>query len=203
MAIHLGDVIETQGGDLFGDAVNVAARLESICAPGGVSLSEDAWRQVRDRLPESFVDLGEQELKNIVRPMRVYALGAAAVAPPPTPPALAPQTAEGARAVPAALVGVLKSVARLTHAYRGGTPDKAAKQAGAHERTGIEKAIGILETVERIVDVVSDRPPGRDAGAPESPAPADEAEGANADRKNPPRRRRNRHPRGHDVAGGP
>ena len=80
--IHLGDVIETQDGDLFGDAVNIAARLEGICAPGGICLSEDAWRQVRDKLPEAFVDLGEQKLKNIVRPMRVYALGATAVRRP-------------------------------------------------------------------------------------------------------------------------
>jgi adenylate cyclase len=83
--IHLGDVIEDADGDLFGDAVNIAARLEGICTPGGLCLSEDAWRQVRDRLPEAFVDLGEQQLKNIVRPMRVYALGATAVAPSETP----------------------------------------------------------------------------------------------------------------------
>src|SRR5262249_31935245 len=60
------------GDDLLGDAVNIAARLEGIAEPGGVSLSEDAWRQVRDKLPEAFVDLGEQRLKNIARPVRVY-----------------------------------------------------------------------------------------------------------------------------------
>ncbi len=196
--IHLGDVIETADGDLYGDAVNIAARLEGICAPGGICLSEDAWRQVRDKLPESFVDLGEQSLKNIARPMRVYALGATAVAPPTA--IIAPRTTEGVRAIPAAVAGVLKSVARLTDAYRTDTPDKAAKQPRAHERTGIEKAVGILETIERIVDVVSDPAAWKDEGAPEPPAPAGEAEAAKSDRKTAPRRRR--HPRGrHDVDG--
>ena len=76
IGIHLGDVIEEADGDLMGDGVNIAARLESVCEPGAVYLSEDAWRQVRDRLPETFVDLGELPLKNIPRPMRTYALGA-------------------------------------------------------------------------------------------------------------------------------
>ena len=76
IGIHLGDVIEEADGDLMGDGVNIAARLESVCEPGAVYLSEDAWRQVRDRLSETFVDLGELPLKNIPRPMRTYALGA-------------------------------------------------------------------------------------------------------------------------------
>ena len=66
-------------GDLMGDGVNIAARLEGVCEPGSVCLSEDAYRQVRDKLKESFVDLGEKALKNIARPVRVFALGAAAV----------------------------------------------------------------------------------------------------------------------------
>ena len=53
------------------DGVNIAARLEGIAAPGGICLSEDAYRQVRDRLKEDFTDLGEKELKNIARPVRV------------------------------------------------------------------------------------------------------------------------------------
>ncbi len=51
--IHLGDVVEEADRDLMGDGVNIAARLEGICEPGGVCLSEDAWRQVRDRLPDT------------------------------------------------------------------------------------------------------------------------------------------------------
>ena len=74
MGIHLGDVIALPDGDLLGDGVNIAARLEGIAAPGGVYLSEDAYRQVRDKLKEGFVDLGENNLKNIARPVRVYAL---------------------------------------------------------------------------------------------------------------------------------
>ena len=64
----------------MGDGVNIAARLETVCEPGGICLSEDAYRQVRDKLKESFVDLGEKALKNIARPVRVFALSAAAVA---------------------------------------------------------------------------------------------------------------------------
>ncbi len=74
VGIHLGDVVEEADGDLMGDGVNLAARLEGLAEPGGVCLSEDAWRQVRDKLKEAFVDLGEKRLKNIARPVRVYAL---------------------------------------------------------------------------------------------------------------------------------
>src|SRR6516225_6807076 len=74
VGIHVGDVVEEEDGDLMGDGVNIAARLEGVCEPGGVCLSEDAYRQVRDRLKEPFVDLGEKALKNIARPVRVYAL---------------------------------------------------------------------------------------------------------------------------------
>ena len=85
IGVHLGDVVEEPDGDLLGDGVNIAARLQSICEPGGVCLSEDAYRQVRDKLPEGFSDLGEKELRNIVRPVRVYgwAPTGVAVAPPP------------------------------------------------------------------------------------------------------------------------
>jgi adenylate cyclase len=74
VGIHLGDVVEESDGDLMGDGVNIASRLESVCEPGGVCLSEDAYRQVRDKLKEQFVDLGEKELKNIARPVRAYSL---------------------------------------------------------------------------------------------------------------------------------
>ncbi len=68
VGIHVGDVVEESNGDLMGDGVNIAARLEGIAEPGSVYLSEDAYRQVRDRLKEEFVDLGERRLKNIARP---------------------------------------------------------------------------------------------------------------------------------------
>ena len=66
VGIHLGDVVEEADGDLMGDGVNIAARLEGIGDPGGICLSEDAYRQVRDRVKEGFTDLGEKELKNML-----------------------------------------------------------------------------------------------------------------------------------------
>jgi adenylate cyclase len=73
IGIHVGDII-IEEGDIFGDGVNVAARLEGIAEPGGICISEDAYRQVRDKLDNAFEDAGEQELKNIARPVRVYRL---------------------------------------------------------------------------------------------------------------------------------
>src|ERR1700729_3931030 len=74
IGIHLGDVVEESDGDLMGDGVNIAARLEGICAPGAICLSEDAYRQVKGRLSLAVTELGPKELKNIVDPMRVYSL---------------------------------------------------------------------------------------------------------------------------------
>ncbi len=85
VGVHLGDVVEEVDGDLMGDGVNIAARIEGIARPGGICLSEDAWRHVRDKLKEPFVDLGEKALKNITRPMRVYALSPGLQALEPTP----------------------------------------------------------------------------------------------------------------------
>ena len=80
IGIHLGDVIVESDGDLMGDGVNIAARLEGMAEPGGICLSEDAWRQVRDKVAEEFIDLGHKELKNIARPVRMYRLDVAAPA---------------------------------------------------------------------------------------------------------------------------
>jgi adenylate cyclase len=76
VGLHLGDVIAEPDGDLFGNGVNVAARLEALAEPGGLCLSNAAYEQVRDRLPGvRFRDLGEHTLKNLARPLRVYAVG--------------------------------------------------------------------------------------------------------------------------------
>ena len=74
IGIHLGDVVEESDGDLMGDGVNIAARLEGICESGGVCLSEDAYRQVKSRLELQVADLGPQNLKNIVEPIHAYLL---------------------------------------------------------------------------------------------------------------------------------
>jgi adenylate cyclase len=72
VGIHLGDVVEESDGDLMGDGVNIAARLEGIADPGGISISEDVWRQVQGKVATNFVDAGEQSLKNIQRRVHVY-----------------------------------------------------------------------------------------------------------------------------------
>jgi adenylate cyclase len=89
IGIHLGDIVEEADGDLMGDGVNVAARLEGICEPGGVCLSEDAYRQVKSRLELQVADLGPQSLKNIAEPVRAYLLrhGAPATQKLPQPAA--------------------------------------------------------------------------------------------------------------------
>jgi adenylate cyclase len=102
IGIHLGDVVEESDGDLMGDGVNIAARLEGIAAPGAICLSEDAYRQVSGRLDMAVTDLGQTELKNIERSIRVYSLqvGVPAQAkpvteskPPETPPKPKPRSA--------------------------------------------------------------------------------------------------------------
>ncbi len=109
VGIHLGDVVEEADGDLMGDGVNIAARLEGICEPGGVCLSDDAYRQVRDRLPHEFVDLGEKQLKNIARPVRAYALRPAAIGAAQVPNPAAPLATRtgGVTAVQTALAAAL------------------------------------------------------------------------------------------------
>ena len=102
IGVHLGDVVEESDGDLMGDGVNIAARLEGIARPGAVCLSEDAYRQVRARLDLAVSDLGATQLKNIIEPIRVYSLEVgvpaqqnsappAKVAAPEAPPPAAPR----------------------------------------------------------------------------------------------------------------
>src|ERR1700694_5147840 len=71
IGIHIGDVVEESDGDLMGDGINIAARLEGIAKPGAIYLSEDAYRQVKTRLDLAVNDLGQTELKNIADPVRV------------------------------------------------------------------------------------------------------------------------------------
>jgi adenylate cyclase len=82
IGIHIGDVL-IEGDDILGDGVNIAARLEGIAEPGGICISEDAYRQVRGKVKVEFADQGEQSLKNIARPLRVYRVGSSSVARQP------------------------------------------------------------------------------------------------------------------------
>jgi adenylate cyclase len=74
VGIHLGDVVEEGDGDLMGDGVNIAARLEGIAKPGSICLSEDAYRQVKSRLDLAVRDLGTTQLKNIAEPIHLYSV---------------------------------------------------------------------------------------------------------------------------------
>ena len=121
IGIHLGDVVEESDGDLMGDGVNIAARLEGIAKPGAICLSEYAYRQVKGRLDLEVTDLGPTQLKNIAEPIRAYSLevgmpAQAKPAPKPAKPAAEERSgsrrsrrARGAVVVIAAASGVLQS----------------------------------------------------------------------------------------------
>jgi class 3 adenylate cyclase/TolB-like protein len=89
IGVNLGDVI-IDGGDIYGDGVNIAARLEALAEPGGICIARVVRDQIRDKLPHPFADMGEQSVKNIARPVRAYALSADAVASTPLATASGP-----------------------------------------------------------------------------------------------------------------
>src|SRR5450432_2857148 len=72
IGIHLGDVFEKADGSVYGDGVNIAARLEALAEPGGVTVSDAVQCAIRNRMPASFDDLGEQRVKNIAEVVRAY-----------------------------------------------------------------------------------------------------------------------------------
>jgi adenylate cyclase len=92
IGIHIGDIV-IQDGDIFGDRVNIAARLEALAQPGGICISDDAFRQVNGKIEATFHDTGEHRLKNIVGPVRIYQLqtgeGAVPELPLPDKPSIA------------------------------------------------------------------------------------------------------------------
>ena len=94
IGIHLGDVVEESDGDLMGDGVNIAARLEGIAKPGAICVSEDAYRQVKARIDLAVTDLGPIQLKNIAEPVRVYSLELSVTAPAKPAPHTEPTTPE-------------------------------------------------------------------------------------------------------------
>ena len=86
IGVNLDDVL-VEGDDILGDGVNIAARLECVCEPGGAFVSGAAYEHVRGRVEAIFVDLGEKDLKNIARPVRVYAIKPASERKAPAPSA--------------------------------------------------------------------------------------------------------------------
>ena len=117
IGVHLGDVVEEADGDLMGDGVNIAARLEGVAAPSAICLSEDAYRQVTGRLDMEVTDLGPTQLKNIERPIRVYSLqvGVPAQAKPVPSGPPAPKTRSS-------LTPLAAGVAALLIVLAGGAP---------------------------------------------------------------------------------
>ena len=113
VGVHLGDVVEESDGDLMGDGVNIAARLEAAAEPGGICLSEDAYRQVKGRLDLKVSDLGPTHLKNIAEPVRVYALEVGKSATPPPVEFSGPVAAPQRRAPRAALAIALSALVAL------------------------------------------------------------------------------------------
>ena len=99
IGINLGDII-SQDHDIYGDGVNVAARLEALAEPAGICISRVVRDQIRDKLPYVFEDMGEQQVKNIARPVRAYAMSAQAVAAAPPSPAPAASARSGIRRRP-------------------------------------------------------------------------------------------------------
>src|SRR6516225_6353596 len=91
IGIHVGDVVEEEDGDLMGDGVNVAARLEGVAKPGAICLSEQAYWQVKGRLDLTVADLGLTQLKNIAEPIHAYSLEVGAPAQAKNAPAPAPE----------------------------------------------------------------------------------------------------------------
>jgi adenylate cyclase len=122
VGIHVGDVVEESDGDLMGDGVNIAARLEGVAKPGAICLSEDAYRQVSGRLEMEVTDLGPTQLKNIDRQIRAYSLQVGVPAKPK--PAKAPEPVMPAAPTPQTrrfgLVPLAAALAALVVVIAGG-----------------------------------------------------------------------------------
>ena len=129
IGVNIGDVI-VEKGDVFGDGVNIAARLEQIAPPGGICLSEDAYRQVRGKLDIPIVDAGGQSLKNISNPVRVYRIDpeVAAAAGPLMPPAQ-PGRRWPVRTMAAAAIAVVVALAAGTWFVQRDRPEVARTAA--------------------------------------------------------------------------
>jgi adenylate cyclase len=119
IGVNLGDVI-AEPEDIYGDGVNIAARLESMAEPNGICISQVVYEQVRDKLPYHFEDLGHRSVKNIARPLHTFALGAEAIAALPAPEL--PRLSAAAPAVAAPAQAPRLSIVVLPFANLSGDP---------------------------------------------------------------------------------
>ena len=161
IGINLGDII-SEDDDIYGDGVNVAARLEALAEPAGICISRVVRDQIRDKLPYMFEDMGEQQVKNIVRPVRAYSLSPQAVAATEASPAAAGLTRRGVRrshvviaASAAAAIAILAAgwwawprgglpVATLHSPPQAGAPAAPPRDAGNPATTAPRLSIVVL-----------------------------------------------------------
>ena len=146
IGVNLGDVI-VKNEDLLGDGVNVAARLEGIAEPGGICISSSVYDQITGKLDLGFLDLGEQSLKNITRPIRVFRVsGAGALARPAPPAASAPPQR---KSFPTALVAagalvIVAVVASIFQLFPSG--DRQGKLITDHQPVTLAAMEGLFNT---------------------------------------------------------
>jgi adenylate cyclase len=152
VGIHLGDVVEESDGDLMGDGVNIAARLEGLAKPGAICLSEDANRQVKGRLEMSVSDLGQTQLKNIADPVRVYSVE---VGKPAAPPKAIPMAQSRLIPALAALAAILVVACGAAWFLGIGKPSATAPPA-ATATPAFGPAVAVLPVVNATGDAKND-----------------------------------------------
>jgi class 3 adenylate cyclase len=160
IGINLGDVI-AEREDIFGDAVNIAARLEAVAEPGGICVSGGVHDQIRDKLPHPFTDIGEQQIKNIARPVRVYALRAEFIAnlPPADIALVQPEVDENKQADPKTMfiprmstihAKMVRNEADFLElaGYKDTVLIHVATKLNAETQAYVEELVSILEAVD-------------------------------------------------------
>ena len=132
IGVNLGDVL-IEGDDILGDGVNIAARLEGLCEPRGVLISGTAYDHVRGKIDADFVDLGDQTLKNIARPVRVYAVKIGSDITPAMPAVSAP-----VKQTPPRLSMVVLPFANMGSSQKS-VPNRTLRNEGdlTHRRAGV------------------------------------------------------------------